>query len=29
VTGRAQFSTPFGHRIVRFAGEGKMVFGGS
>lgn len=29
VTGRAQFRTPFGHRTVRFAGEGKMVFGGS
>jgi LEA14-like dessication related protein len=29
VTGRAQFRTPFGHRTVRFAGEGEMVFGGS
>jgi hypothetical protein len=29
VTGRAQFRTPFGLRIVRFAGEGDMVFGGS
>jgi LEA14-like dessication related protein len=29
VTGRAQFRTPFGPRIVRFAGEGVMVFGGS
>jgi LEA14-like dessication related protein len=28
VTGRAQFRTPFGHRTVRFAGEGEMVFGG-
>jgi LEA14-like dessication related protein len=29
VTGRAQFRTPFGSRVVRFAGEGEMVFGGS
>jgi LEA14-like dessication related protein len=29
VTGRAQFRTPFGPRVVRFAGEGEMVFGGS
>lgn len=27
VTGRAQFRTPFGSRVVRFAGEGEMVFG--
>lgn len=29
VTGRAQFRTPFGPRVVRFAGEGEMAFGGS
>jgi hypothetical protein len=28
VSGRARFRTPFGVRIVRFAGEGQMVFGG-
>ena len=28
VSGRARFRTPFGIRIVRFAGQGQMVFGG-
>jgi hypothetical protein len=28
VSGRARFRTPFGVRVVRFAGEGQMVFGG-
>jgi late embryogenesis abundant protein len=28
VTGRARFRTPFGIRVVRFAGAGEMVFGG-
>jgi len=28
VSGRARFRTPFGIRVVRFAGEGQMVFGG-
>ncbi len=27
VTGRAHLNTPFGVRIVRFAGKGDMVFG--